>query len=76
MHAPVTHVCPAWQVTPALRPVQYPFAPQNVMSVCGSMQVPLQMIWPVGHRGSQTPAWQAELGPQATAPVQSEAAPQ
>jgi hypothetical protein len=69
-HIPPTQTWPAPHTVPAFAPMQFPEAPQKALVVCGSMQLPPQLIslpgqvtthvpplqaWPPGHTTPHAP---------------------
>ena len=55
MHTLEHETSPLGQLAPAVTPLHAPEAPQNAVSVSGSMHVPPQFTCPDGHDTSQAP---------------------
>jgi hypothetical protein len=78
-HVPALQTWPATHAVPSLAPAQSVVAPQYPRSVCGSMQVPPQLIWPPGQDTWQVPplqTWPEMHAAPALPPAQSPDAPQ
>jgi hypothetical protein len=77
--APLVHTCPSAQTVPALEPAHVPEAPQYVVLMRGSMQLPPQAICGAEHEILQTPLEHtspSEHAVPAAEPVQLPVAPQ
>ena len=76
MQDPPLQTVPPVQVIPELPAAHVPVAPQYVGFVCGSTQVPLQLMRPIWQLTAHMPLLQTWPGAQVAPPAQPAVTPQ